>query len=168
MKMGYEGLIFFPIDWDWLRGCVNLCLEEIRPEGVLLLQEWRKKLCSFSPHVRRPGGAFLDQVGIWNLYPSQKIYIKCWNRKILALGIPPPSLNAASNITHSASASQDSSRKLTIFNAHCTVHCAVEDFNVSLRITTQSRYDTVPYSAHDITCRSRIMELRLGLKCTKK
>ena len=36
----------------------------------------------------------------------------------MALGRPPRSLNAASNITHSAIASQDSSRVTTTFNAH--------------------------------------------------
>ena len=49
----------------------------------------------------------------------------------MALGMPLTSLNAASNITHSAIASQDSSRMTTTFNAHCTGHCTVEDFNVN-------------------------------------
>ena len=39
-------------DLDWLRGCANLCLEEIRPVEVLLLQKWRKKFAILSPHVR--------------------------------------------------------------------------------------------------------------------
>ena len=51
--------------------------------------------------------------------------------KKLALGMPPKSLNAASNITQSTIAFQDSSRMTTTFNAHCTGHCTVEDFNVN-------------------------------------
>ena len=47
----------------------------------------------------------------------------------LALGMLPTPLNAVSNITHSAIASQDSSRVTTTFKAHCTGHCTVEDFN---------------------------------------
>ena len=75
--------------------------------------------------------------------------------KKLALGMPPTLLNAASNITHSAIADQDSSRVTTTFNVHCTVQCAVGDFNVNFAIiTTQSRYNTVPYCVHDTTCRS--------------
>ena len=41
---------------------------------------------------------------------------------VLVRGMPMTSLNAGSNITHSAIAFQDSSRVTTTFNAHCTVH----------------------------------------------
>ena len=51
--------------------------------------------------------------------------------KEMALGRSPILLNAASNITHSTIAPQDSSRVPTTFNAHCTVHYTVEDFNVN-------------------------------------
>ena len=93
--------------------------------------------------------------------------------KNMALRMPPTLLNSASNITYSAIASQDSSRVTTTFNinAHCTVHCAVGDFNVIFAIiTTQSRYDTVPYCVHVFTCRSAtswVVELRLGPECPK-
>ena len=90
-----------------------------------------KKVSFLSHHVRHPAEAFLDQVAIRSLYPSPNIFIKWWNRKKLALGMPVTSLNAASNITHSAIASQDSSRVTMTFNAHCTGHCTVEDFNVN-------------------------------------
>ena len=50
--------------------------------------------------------------------------------KNIGTWMPPTSLNTASNITHSATASQDSSRVTTTFSAYCTVHYAVEDFNV--------------------------------------
>ena len=155
MKGGVWRSDFFLNYWDWLRGCANWCLEEICPVEVLLLQQWRKKLCSSSPHVRCPGEAFLDQVGIWNLYPSQKIYIKCWNRNILEPGRSLVSLNHTSNITHSAIASQDSSWVTTTFSTHCTLRCAAcKRFQRTiLRITMQSRYDTVPYCARDITCK---------------
>ena len=136
---------FFLNDWDWLRGCANLCLEEIRPEEVLLLQKWRKKLWSFSPYVGRPENASIDQVAILKLYPLPKIYIKYWNRKKLPLGRSPISLNAVWNITHSAIASQDSSRVTTTFNAHCTIHCTVEEFNINFvnHDTKSVRYSTV-------------------------
>ena len=145
----YEGGVwrsdFFLNHLDWLRGCANLCLVEIRPAEVLLLQNWRKKLAFLPLHVRHPGEAFLDQVAMWNLYPSQKIYIKRWNRKKLALGMPLTSLTATSNITHSAIASQDSSRVTTTFNAHCTGHCTIEDFNVNFAYLKSKsvRYRTV-------------------------
>ena len=85
MKGGVLRSDFFQNDWNWLRGCANWYLEEIRPEEVLLLQKWRKKLCSFSPYVGCPEKASIDQVAIWNRYPSQKIYIKCWNRKKIGI-----------------------------------------------------------------------------------
>ena len=80
--------------------------------------------------------------------------------KKMALGIPLTSLNAMSSITHSAIASQDSSRVTTTFNAHCTAHCTTtRKISTSiLRITTQSRYDTVPYCSHDITCRGNLLD----------
>ena len=89
--------------------------------------------------------------------------------KKMALGRSPMSLNAASNITHSAIASQDSSRVTTTFNVQCTVHCTVKDFNANFanHDAKSVRYRT----AHDITCRCasyRIMELRLGPECTLK
>ena len=103
----------------------------MRPVEVVLLQKWRKKFALISPRVRGPEKASIVQVAIWNLYRLPKIYIKCWNRKKLALGMPLTLLNAASNIAHSTIISQDSSRVTTTFSAHCTVHCEVEDFNVN-------------------------------------
>ena len=147
MKGGVWGSDFFLNDLNWLRGCVNLCLEEIRPVEVLLLHNWRKKLCSFSPHVRCPGEAFLDlsrSIRHLKHISPHNIDIKCWNRKILALGMPLILLNAASNITHSRIASQDSSPVTMTFSAHCTVHCAVGVFYVNV----------ANHCAHDITCRS--------------
>ena len=68
----------------------------------------------------------------------------------MALGRSLISLNAVSNITHSAIASQDSSRVTTTFKAHCIVHCTVQYFNEnSANNATQSRYDTVPAPASD-------------------
>ena len=73
--------------------------------------------------------------------PSKPIYLakdvhQVLKPKIIALRMPQISLNAASNITYSAIASQDSSRVTMTFNAHCTVHCAVGDFNAILAIIT--------------------------------
>ena len=102
----------------WLRELISRRNPSSRSSSSQKVEE---KFAFLSPHVRCPGEAFLDQVGIWNLYPSTKIYMKCWNRKKLALGRPPISLNAASNITYSAIASQDSSRVTTTFNAHCAM-----------------------------------------------
>ena len=122
MKIGAWRSDFFVNDLDWLRGCANLCLEEISPVEVLLLKKWRKKFAFLSLHVRCQGEAFLDQLAIWNLYPSQKIYVKWRHRKKLALWMPLTSLNAALYITHSVIASQDSSRVTTTFNGHSTRH----------------------------------------------
>ena len=49
---GYEGPIFFLIDWNWLRGCANLCLEEIRPvERTASSQKVKEKVwISFSSY----------------------------------------------------------------------------------------------------------------------
>ena len=60
--------------------------------------------------------------------------------------MPLTSLNAASNITHSAIASQGSSRLPTTFNAHCTGHCTLEDFNVNFaNLDSKSvRFRTAP------------------------
>ena len=46
----------------------------------------------------------------------------------LALGMPM--INTASNITHFAITSEDSSQVTTTFSAHCTAHCSARDFNV--------------------------------------
>ena len=54
MKIALLRSDFLLNNLDWLRSCKNLRLEEIRPVEVLLLQERRKKLCSFSHHVTRP------------------------------------------------------------------------------------------------------------------
>ena len=52
--------------------------------------------------------------------------------------------NAASNITHSVIADQNSSRVATTFNPPCTVHCTVEDFNVKC-CESRSKVGTIPY-----------------------
>ena len=101
------------------------------PVEVLLLQKWRKKLSSFSPYVGQPEKAAIEKNAIKNLYPSPKTYIKCWDRKILALGMPPILLNTASNITHSAISSEDYSQVTTTFSTYCTVYFAAGDFNVN-------------------------------------
>ena len=58
--------------------------------------------------------------------------------------MPPTSLNAASNTTHSAIASQDSSRVTTTFSAHCTVHSAARNFNVKF-CESRCKVGTIPY-----------------------
>ena len=72
----------------------------------------RKGICRSSRHLKP-------------IYPSPNIYIKCWNRKKLALGMAPSSLNAASKITRSVIAAQYSSPVTTTFNVHCTLVCGV-------------------------------------------
>ena len=91
-------------------------------------KKWRKKFSFLSPHVGRPGKAFLDHVTISKLYPWAKANIKCSNRKKLAWERPPLCRTAASNITHSAIADQDYSLLPTctcsMHVAHSTaVHC---------------------------------------------
>ena len=150
---------------DWLRGCANLCIEEIRPAEVLFLKKWRKKFAFLSLHVRHPGEAFVNQVAIWNLYPSPKIYIKCWNRKKLGLGMPVALLNAASNVTHSSMASEDSSRVMTTtFKTHCTEHCMVEDFNVNF-CESRLKVGTVP--CRTVRMISRAGEQRTTTTCVR-
>ena len=96
----------------------------------------------------------------------QRFTSRAETEKKLALDRTQVSHNVASNITNSAIAFQDSSWLTTTFSAHCTVHCAVEDFNVIFAIITpQSRFDTVPRTVlsvghhaqcylQDIMCRS--------------
>ena len=70
----------------------------------------------------------------------------------MALERSQASLYAASNVTHSAIVDRDSSRV-----AHCTLYSALYSGRFQrkiLRITTQSRYDTVPCCVQDITCKS--------------
>ena len=82
--------------------------------------------------------------------------------KILALGIAPTSLNAASNITHSAIASQDSSGVTTTCSAHCTVHCAARDFNVKI-CELRCKVGTIPYrTVRMILSRVRLRAQRPG------
>ena len=81
MKGGVWRSDFFRKELDGLRGCVNRCLEEICPAEVLLPKKWRKKFAFLSPHIERPGKAFLDQATISKPYPWAKINIKYSNRK---------------------------------------------------------------------------------------
>ena len=106
----------------WLRESMSRRNPSSRSASSPKVEE---KLCSFSPYGGRPEEASIDQVAIKSLYHAPKIYIKCWNRKILALRMPPISLNTASNITHSAIASQDSSRVTTTFDSVCIVEYTV-------------------------------------------
>ena len=172
MKAGVWRSDFFLKHLDWLRGCANLCLEEIRQVEVLLLQKWRKKFAFLSPHVSHPGKAFLDQVAIWNLYPSPKIYIKCWNRKKISTWDVTDI--ARRGVKHhpfrhylSKFFTSDDDLQRALYSTRRSGR-----FNRKiLRITTQSRDHTVPYCTHDITCRRAmylIMELRLGpdLECS--
>ena len=64
-----------------MRDCATPCLEEIRPVEVLLPKRWTKKFAFLSPHVGRPGKAFLDHASDSKLYPWAKTNIKCSNRK---------------------------------------------------------------------------------------
>ena len=98
----------------------------------------------------RPGKAFINHSSkSYNLWA--KIYIKCWNRKKLALERSPVSHNAKWNITHSAIADQ------TFFTSGDTLQCTL--YNTLCRgrfklkifcITKQSRCDTVPCCVHDM------------------
>ena len=55
---------FFVNHLDGLRGCANLCLEEICPAEVLLLKKCRKKFAFPPLCVRQTGAAFPDKVAI--------------------------------------------------------------------------------------------------------
>ena len=127
---------------------MNLCLEEIRPVKVLVLQKWRAKVCILSPHVRCSEKTSRGQNGIWKIAKDIHQVLK-----IFALGMPPTSLNAALN-THSAIAFQHSSRVTTTFNAHCTVRCVVGDFSVILAKKYEARsvrYRTVRWAWYHVS-----------------
>ena len=64
-----------------MRDCANPCLEEIRLVEVLLPKKWTKKFAFLSPHVGRPGKAFLDHASVSKLYPWAKTNIKSSNQK---------------------------------------------------------------------------------------
>ena len=112
------------------------------------------------------------------------------NRKKLARDRSQVLLYAVSNITHSAIASQDYIKHHPF--RHCLSRLFASDNDLQwalystlcswrfqcniLRMTTQSRYDTVPYCVQDITCKSAtyVQELplmrgyRVGVQCTTK
>ena len=159
MKMGVWTSDFFLNHWDWLRGCANLGLEEIRPVEVLLLQNWRKTLCFSSPHVRRPEKASIDQVVIWSLYPSSKIYIKCWNRKKIGTwDVADIAKRCVKHhpFRHCPSRFFTSDDDLQCALYMYTVHCTVQDFNVN--IATRRKVGTIP-------CRTMRWLSRAGAQC---
>ena len=102
-----------------MRDCANPCPEEIRPVEVRLPKKWTKKFAFLSPHVGRPGKAFLDHAGVSKLYPWAKTNIKCSTRKKMACERPPLRHTTASNITSSAIADQDS---LLLPTCTCSMH----------------------------------------------
>ena len=88
------------------------------------------KTLLFSPHFSPRKGLYSSSQHLKPL-PLVTIYITCRNRKKLALARSQVSYNAASYITHSAIADQDSLQVTRTFSAHCRVHCRVEDFNIN-------------------------------------
>ena len=81
----------------------------------------------------------------------------------VVLGMLPTSLNAASNITHSAIVfTSDDDIQCALYSS--IVHCEVEDFNVKFceSRATQSPCYAVPYCACDVTCRSSMELGRYG------
>ena len=80
-REGYSDLIFVRDELDWLRGCANRCLQEIRPAELLLPEKQRKMFAFLSRHVGHPGKAFLDHTTISKLHPCAYINIKCSSRK---------------------------------------------------------------------------------------
>ena len=73
----------------------------------------------------------------------------------MALGMPPISLNTASNITHSAITSEDSSQVRTTFSAHYTAHCAARDFNVRF-CESRCKVGKIPYRTVRMISRERV------------
>ena len=126
---------------------------------MLLLKKLKEKFEFLSLHVRHRSFSTSLSRSSRHLKPISlaKYLYQMLKPKKMALGMPLTLLNAASNLTYSAIASQDSPPETTTFKAHCTVHFVVGDFNVTFaKITKQSQYDTVPYCVRDviITCRS--------------
>ena len=105
-KEGYLRSDFFLNDLDWLRGCANPRWEEIRPGEVLLVKKVEEIVCISFFSCLTPRLFYLKPP-FWthekNLHQELK-------PKKLALEMPLTSLTATCNITHSAIASQDSSR----------------------------------------------------------
>ena len=89
--------------------------------------------------------SFLIKSPFETYIPRKRFTSSAETEKKLALGMPLTSLNAASNITHDAIASQDFSGVTMTFNAHCTAHCTVEDVKVNFaNLDAKSvRYRTV-------------------------
>ena len=87
---------------------------------MLLPEKWRKKFAFLSPHVGRAGKAFLNHFTISKLYPWAKNNIKWPNGKNWHLRGHPLCHTAASNITYSAIADQESSLSPTCTVAHST------------------------------------------------
>ena len=107
-----------------MRGCTNGCLKEIRPVEVLLLQKWRKTRCFFFASCSTPGKGLYRSS--WHLKPISldNDLHQVLKPKKLALERSQVSHNAASNITHSAIADQDSSRVTTTFDVYCSTLCS--------------------------------------------
>ena len=144
-----EGMkAWFFHDWNWLRGCTNLCLEGVRPVEVLLLQKWRKKLCFSSPHVRRPEKAFVDQNR--HLKPISVAKHLHQVLKPKKIGNTDATEFAKFRYEHTGNTFRNCpSRFFTSDDdlqgvLYSTLYSGRFQSNF-LRITTESRYDTVPY-----------------------
>ena len=92
----------------------------------LLLQKWRKKFAFLSTFVRRPEKASIDRyLKPISLAKDLHQVLKLKKNWHLAGHIYRYTPHKTSPI--SATADQYSIRLATIFNAHCTVHCTMED-----------------------------------------
>ena len=141
-----------------MRKCANLRLEEIRPVEVILPEKWRKTLLSFSScFTTRKGlyrqgrhlkpislGQDLHQLTKQKNTRQRPLAFFCITPRRVSL-IPPLSINILYEYS--------SGHSLT-FNAHCTAHCTVENFNVKFPNPdahfgdTKHRRSTVHGAAH--------------------
>ena len=129
-REGYEGLIFSkpPGLIAWLRESMARRNPPTRSASPQKVEERNFALFLFMFDAQEK--PFQIKSTFETYIPRKRFTSSAETETILALGMPPTSLNTESNIMHSATASQDSSWVMTTFNAHCTAHCAVGDFCV--------------------------------------
>ena len=127
------------------------------PSSSAASRKWTKKFVFLSPHVGRPGKAFLDHNSVSKLYPWAKTNIKCSNRTKLACERPPLCHTAASNITSSAIADQDSLPHRVDIHVACMLRAPHQDTVVVPSCTIVLAFTVVlscavalAFSVHDL------------------
>ena len=145
---------------------MNLCLEEIRPVKVLSSPNVEEKFCIFSL-------CWMPRKGLYraSCYFEPISFTKILHQ-VLKLGTWEVTNIAKRRIKHHPFRHCLSRFFTSDDDLQCVLYSTLSSARfqrIFLRNMTQNRYNTAPYCAHDMTCRSTtswIMELRLGPKCT--